>query len=67
MPIGASIAMIYPVCCLDRYPYLGYHLLQEKMRKNIKMRGLETSFIYKMYNKAGTSFVGSIKRECLWE
>jgi multidrug efflux pump subunit AcrB len=36
MPIGASIAMILS-CRFDRYPLFGYHLLQEKTIKSIKM------------------------------
>jgi multidrug efflux pump subunit AcrB len=38
MPIGASIAMILSLfVALTVTPYLGYHLLQEKTIKSIKM------------------------------
>jgi len=53
MPIGASIAMILSLfVALTVTPYLGYHLLQEKEEQEHKHEeGMETSFIYKIYNK----------------
>ncbi|AWG22162.1 multidrug transporter AcrB [Flavobacterium faecale] len=53
MPIGASIAMILSLfVALTVTPYLGYHLLQEKDDQEHKhAEGLETNFIYKIYNK----------------
>ncbi|OCB78549.1 efflux RND transporter permease subunit [Flavobacterium crassostreae] len=53
MPIGASIAMILSLfVALTVTPYLGYHLLQEKdTQKHKAAEGLETNFIYKIYNK----------------
>ncbi|HEX9152033.1 MAG TPA: efflux RND transporter permease subunit, partial [Flavobacterium sp.] len=53
MPIGASIAMILSLfVALTVTPYLGYHLLQEKeAQKHKETEGLETSRIYKIYNK----------------
>jgi multidrug efflux pump subunit AcrB len=32
-------------------PYLGYHLLQEKTIKSKRCRRLETSQVYKIYNR----------------
>jgi multidrug efflux pump subunit AcrB len=53
MPIGASIAMMLSLfVALTVTPYLGYHLLQEKEeQKHKEEQGVETSFIYRMYNK----------------
>jgi len=53
MPIGASIAMILSLfVALTVTPYLGYHLLQEKDRQTKKKRkGIETNWIYKIYEK----------------
>lgn len=53
MPIGASIAMILSLfVALTVTPYLGYHLLQEKDEQEHKeAEGMETSWVYKMYNK----------------
>lgn len=53
MPIGASIAMLLSLfVALTVTPYLGYHLLQEKEEQEHKYEeGMETSFIYKIYNK----------------
>ncbi|SDN09306.1 Multidrug efflux pump subunit AcrB [Daejeonella rubra] len=53
MPIGASIAMILSLfVALTVTPYLGYHLLMEKdEQKHKEEQGIETSFIYRMYNK----------------
>jgi len=53
MPIGASIAMLLSLfVALTVTPYLGYHLLQEKEEQEHKHEeGMETSLIYKIYNK----------------
>ncbi len=53
MPIGASIAMLLSLfVALTVTPYLGYHLLHEKDEQEKKEeQGLETSWIYRMYNK----------------
>ncbi|MDD5149916.1 MAG: efflux RND transporter permease subunit, partial [Flavobacterium sp.] len=53
MPIGASIAMILSLfVALTVTPYLGYHLLQEKDEQQHKHEeGMETSWVYKIYNK----------------
>ena len=53
MPIGASIAMILSLfLALTVTPYLGYHLLREKDHQEEKEeQGLETNWIYKLYNK----------------
>jgi multidrug efflux pump subunit AcrB len=53
MPIGASIAMILSLfVALTITPYLGYHLLQEKdKQKKKKKEGIETNWIYKIYEK----------------
>jgi multidrug efflux pump subunit AcrB len=53
MPIGASIAMILSLfVALTVTPYLGYHLLQEKDEQKHKHdEGMETSWVYKIYNK----------------
>ncbi|MEN9929370.1 MAG: hypothetical protein RLZZ231_1291 [Bacteroidota bacterium] len=59
MPIGASIAMILSLfVALTVTPYLGYHLLQEKEEQGHKEEaGLETSWIYRMYNKIERPFL----------
>ena len=61
MPIGASIAMILSLfVALTVTPYLGYHLLQEKDEQEHKeAEGMETSWIYKMYNKIERPFLDS--------
>ncbi|WP_248574839.1 efflux RND transporter permease subunit [Flavobacterium sp. H122] len=53
MPIGASIAMLLSLfVALTVTPYLGYHLLHEKDEQEHKAeQGLETSWIYKIYQK----------------
>lgn len=53
MPIGASIAMLLSLfVALTVTPYLGYHLLKEKDEQEHKAEaGLETSWIYKIYQK----------------
>jgi multidrug efflux pump subunit AcrB len=53
MPIGASIAMLLSLfVALTITPYLGYHLLKEKdEQKHKEEQGLETSLIYRVYNK----------------
>jgi multidrug efflux pump subunit AcrB len=68
MPIGASIAMILSLfVALTVTPYLGYHLLQEKDTQEHKQaEGLETSFVYRMYNKFERPFLeSSMKRKVL--
>jgi multidrug efflux pump subunit AcrB len=61
MPIGASIAMILSLfVALTVTPYLGYHLLQGKEEQDHKeAEGMETSWIYKMYNKIERPFLDS--------
>jgi multidrug efflux pump subunit AcrB len=61
MPIGASIAMILSLfVALTVTPYLGYHLLQEKEEQEHKeAEGMDTSWIYKMYNKIERPFLDS--------
>ncbi len=68
MPIGASIAMILSLfVALTVTPYLGYHLLQEKEEQEHKeAEGLETSWVYKIYNKIERPFLdSSAKRKIL--
>ena len=68
MPIGASIAMLLSLfVALTVTPYLGYHLLQEKESQEHKeAEGLETSFVYKIYNKLERPFLeSSMKRRVL--
>lgn len=68
MPIGASIAMILSLfVALTVTPYLGHHLLQEKDEQEHKhAEGMETSFIYKIYNKLERPFLeSSMKRRVL--
>jgi multidrug efflux pump subunit AcrB len=61
MPIGASIAMLLSLfVALTVTPYLGYHLLQEKEEQEHKeSEGMDTSWIYKMYNKIERPFLES--------
>ena len=61
MPIGASIAMLLSLfVALTVTPYLGYHLLQEKEEQEHKeAAGMDTSWIYKMYNKFESPFLDS--------
>ena len=61
MPIGSSIAMILSLfVALTVTPYLGYHLLQEKEEQEHKeAEGMDTSWIYKMYNKIERPFLDS--------
>lgn len=67
MPIGASIAMILSLfVALTVTPYLGYHLLQEKdEQKHKEEQGLETSWIYKIYNKIERPFLESSKKRLI--
>ncbi len=53
MPIGASIAMIISLfVALTITPYLGFYILREKEKQDDKKKGgLETSLIYRIYNK----------------
>lgn len=64
MPIGASIAMLLSLfVALTVTPYLGYHLLQEKETQEHKAEdGLETSLIYKIYNKLERPLLQSSKK-----
>ena len=68
MPIGASIAMLLSLfVALTVTPYLGYHLLQEKdNQKHKEEQGLETSWVYRIYNKVERPLLeSSIKRRAL--
>ena len=68
MPIGASIAMILSLfVALTVTPYLGYHLLQEKDdQKHKDAEGLETSRVYKIYNRLERPLLeSSMKRRVL--
>lgn len=67
MPIGASIAMLLSLfVALTVTPYLGYHLLQEKETQEHKAEhGLETSMIYKIYNKLERPLLDSSKKRRL--
>ncbi|PKH68862.1 multidrug transporter AcrB [Flavobacterium sp. ALD4] len=68
MPIGASIAMILSLfVALTVTPYLGYHLLQEKDdQKHKDAKGLETSRVYKIYNRLERPLLeSSMKRRVL--
>jgi multidrug efflux pump subunit AcrB len=68
MPIGASIAMLLSLfVALTVTPYLGYHLLQEKEEQEYKaVKVLETSWIYRVYNKFERPFLeNSGKRKIL--
>ena len=68
MPIGASIAMILSLfVALIVTPYLGYHLLHEKdEQKEKEEQGLETTWIYRMYNKLERPFLeNSTKRRIM--
>ncbi|WP_094135085.1 efflux RND transporter permease subunit, partial [Flavobacterium psychrophilum] len=64
MPIGASIAMLLSLfVALTVTPYLGYHLLQEKDgQKHKEEQGLETNWIYKIYNKLERPLLESSKK-----
>ena len=64
MPIGASIAMILSLfVALTITPYLGYHLLREKeTQEHKKEKGLETSWVYKIYNKLERPLLESSKK-----
>jgi multidrug efflux pump subunit AcrB len=67
MPIGASIAMLLSLfVALTVTPYLGYHLLQEKEeQKHKEEQGLETNWIYKVYNKLERPLLESSKKRRL--
>jgi multidrug efflux pump subunit AcrB len=67
MPIGASIAMLLSLfVALTVTPYLGYHLLQEKDEQTHKAeQGLETSWIYKLYNKIERPLLDNSKKRRL--
>mgnify|MGYP002795028027 CR=1 FL=1 len=67
MPIGASIAMILSLfVALTVTPYLGYHLLREKdTQEHKKEKGLETSGVYKLYNKLERPLLESSKKRTI--
>lgn len=67
MPIGASIAMILSLfVALTVTPYLGYHLLREKdTQEHKKEKGLETSQVYKIYNKLERPLLESSKKRTI--
>ncbi|MBL0031118.1 MAG: efflux RND transporter permease subunit [Bacteroidetes bacterium] len=64
MPIGASIAMLLSLfVALTVTPYLGFHLLREKESQHDKEEaGLETSRLYKLYNKIERPFLENKKK-----
>lgn len=64
MPIGASIAMLLSLfVALTVTPYLGFHLLREKDKQDHKEEtGLETSRLYRIYNKIERPFLESNKK-----
>jgi len=68
MPIGASIAMILSLfVALTITPYLGFHLLQEKDRQETKKAtGLETTLIYKIYDKLEKPLLENRKKRWLF-
>ena len=68
MPIGASIAMIISLfVALTITPYLGFYILREKeAQEEKKEEGLETSFIYKLYNKIERPLLNSTKKRWLF-
>jgi len=67
MPVGASIAMILSLfVALTVTPYLGYHLLREKdTQEHKKEKGLETSRVYKIYNKLERPLLESSKKRTI--
>jgi len=67
MPIGASIAMILSLfVALTVTPYLGYHLLREKdTQEHKEEKGLETSRVYKIYNKLERPLLESNKKRTI--
>lgn len=67
MPIGASIAMILSLfVALTITPYLGYHLLREKDSQHEKEeKGLETSWIFKLYKKIEQPLIENPKKRNL--
>jgi len=68
MPIGASIAMILSLfVALTITPYLGFHLLREKDRQETKKAtGLETTLIYKIYDKLEKPLLENRKKRWLF-
>ncbi|MCB0456738.1 MAG: efflux RND transporter permease subunit [Flavobacteriaceae bacterium] len=67
MPIGASIAMMLSLfVALTVTPYLGYHLLREKEAQEHKEeKGLETSWIFKVYKKIEEPLLNNSKKRNL--
>jgi len=68
MPIGASIAMILSLfVALTITPYLGFHLLKEKdTQETKKAKGLETTLIYKIYDKLEKPMLENRKKRWLF-
>ena len=68
MPIGASIAMLLSLfVALTVTPYLGYHLLREKHTEEEEKeeKGLETSWIFKIYKKIEQPLLDNSKKRNL--
>ncbi len=67
MPIGASIAMLLSLfVALTVTPYLGYYLLREKEEQAHKeAKGLETTWIYRVYQKIELPLLDHAKRRWL--
>ncbi|MEZ4875705.1 MAG: efflux RND transporter permease subunit [Flavobacteriaceae bacterium] len=67
MPIGASIAMMLSLfVALTVTPYLGYHLLREKdTQEHKEEKGLETSWIFKLYKKIEQPLLDNSKKRNL--
>ena len=70
MPIGASIAMILSLfVALTITPYLGYIFLREKVKKGVfekQQKPLETTFIYRIYNKIESPLLESKTKRWLF-
>jgi len=64
MPIGASIAMLLSLLiALTITPYLGYHLLRENKKQEVKKENQEkTTWIYKFFDKYQRPFLESAKK-----
>lgn len=64
MPIGASIAMLLSLfLALTVTPYLGYYLLREKEnQKEREEQGLQSGWIYKIYNRLERPLLDSSKK-----
>ncbi|UMB54437.1 efflux RND transporter permease subunit [Lutibacter sp. A64] len=68
MPIGASIAMIISLfVALTITPYLGFYILREKDKQEEKKeQGVETTFIFKLYNKLEKPLLENKKKRWLF-